>query len=126
MDVFDVRENAERGDDNNDDCNRFGWSIDDDESFAFIGSLLIVDDGDKIKFEFVCFVWSIRILFVIFAAPFERIDGEFKSCLHTDEVVSNGVNGCESAEDDNSSVLIRKPDVVVLASESDDSKIKNK
>lgn len=118
MDVFDVRENAERGEDNNDGCNKFEWN---DNSFEF-GSDLIVNDGDKIKWGFVCFVWSIRILFVILAAPFERIDdGECISCLHVVELITNDGNGCESIDEDNSSDFIRKPEVVVAEIESEDS-----
>lgn len=121
VDVFDVRENAERGEDNSDDCNKLGWR-DDEFSFIFICSDLICD-GDKIKFELVCFVWSIRILFVILAAPLGRIaDGEFISCLHAVELVIKGGNGWESVCDDNSSVFIRKPDVPIVDVESDDSK----
>lgn len=123
LDVFDVRENAERGEDINDDCNKFGWNVDGDESFC---SFLIVvddDDGDKIKFEFVCFVWSIRILFVILAAPFESIDdGEwFISCLHVVELIINDGNGWESVDEVKSSVLIRKAEDVVEEIESVES-----
>jgi len=121
IDVLDVRENAERGEDNNDDCNKFEWNVDGD-SLLFVCSDLIVDDGDEIKFEFVCLVWSIRILFVIFAPPFERIDdGELISCLHVVGLIINDGNGWESVDEDNSSVLIRKPEVIVEEIESDDS-----
>ncbi len=124
MDVFDVRENAERGEDSNDGCSKFECNVDDDDSFEYMGSDLIVGDGDKIKFGFVCLVWSIRILFVIFAAPFERIDdGEFISCLHVVELIINDGNGWERVSEDNSSGFIRKPDVVVAGIESEDSKI---
>jgi hypothetical protein len=121
IDVLDVRENAERGEDNNDDCNKFEWNVD-GNSLLFVGSDLIVDDGDEIKLEFVCLVWSIRILFVIFAAPFERIDdGELISCLHVVGLIINDGNGWDSVDEDNSSVLIRNPEVVVEEIESDDS-----
>jgi hypothetical protein len=124
MDVFDVRENAERGEDNNDDCNKFGWNGD---SLELIGSDLIADDGDKIKLAFVCFVWSIRILFVIFVAPFERIDdGELISCLHGVGLIINDGNGWESVDEDNSSVLMRKPEVIAGEIASVDSKINMK
>ena len=110
VDVFDVRENAERGEDNNVGCNKFGEN-DDVKSLGYICSDLIVDDGDRIKFEFVCFVWSMRILLAILAGLFARIDdGESSSCLHVVELVINGGNGWASVDDDKSSVLIRKTD----------------
>lgn len=87
-----VRENADRGDDSKEVCNPCGCKL--DESFIRPGSDLIVDDGDIIEFELFCFVLAIRIVFVIFAAPFESDDdeGEFVSCLHPVEVIVNKDN----------------------------------
>ncbi len=127
MDVFDVRENAERGEDNSDDCKIFEWKLDGDSFELICSDLIVDDDGDKIKCEFDCFVWSIRILLVIFAPPLPRKDvGEYISCLHVVGLIINDGNGWESVVEDNSSVLIRKPEVAVEEIESDDSKMKIK